>query len=266
MMPGMLHVAEHGRGRPLVFLHGWSCHGGFFAPQAADFGRDHHVLLPDLPGHRHSPCPAADLSIPALADALHGLIESRALRDAVLVGWSMGAFVAFDYIARHGTAALGGLVIADMTARIVNDDDWQLGIRGGFDMNQSMAAVLAMQADWPAYARGFLPRLFARAGGTDPALVAWAGNEIAQNAAAGMAALWASMAERDYRWLMPQLDLPVLLLHGADSQLYDPAVALWLESQIPGARRVAIAGAGHTPHLEQPGACNAALRDFIARP
>src|SRR3546814_4954369 len=79
-----------------------------------------------------------------------------------------------------------------------------------------------MQADWPAYARGFLPRLFARAGGTDPALAAWAGTEIASTAAGAMAALWASMAERDYRWLMPKLDLPVLVLHGEDSQLYDP--------------------------------------------
>src|SRR3546814_8521617 len=88
-----------------------------------------------------------------------------------------------------------------MTPRIVNDGDWRLGIRGGFDTAQSMAAVLAMQADWPAYARGFLPRLFARAGGTDPALAAWDGTEIASTAAGAMAALWALLAERDYRWL-----------------------------------------------------------------
>lgn len=259
-----MHVSETGQGRPLVFLHGWSCHGGFFAPQAAAFGPRHHVLLPDLPGHRRSPRPAAELSIPALADALHAMIAERGLRDVVLIGWSMGALVAFDYIARHGRAALAGLVIEDMTPRIVNEDNWDLGIRGGFDMGQSMATVLAMQADWPAYARGFLPRLFARAGGTDPALCAWAGAEIAQNAAAPMAALWASMADRDYRWLMPRLDLPVLVMHGADSQLYDAAVARWLADTIPGARRHAVAGAGHTPHLEQPGDYNAALAAFIA--
>src|SRR3546814_1205399 len=108
----------------------------------------------------------------------------------------MVALCAFDYIARHGTGSLDGLVIEDMTPRIVNDDDWSLGIRGGFDTAQSMAAVLAMQADWPAYARGFLPRLFARAGGTDPALGTWAGTEIASTAAGAMAALWASKIGR----------------------------------------------------------------------
>jgi pimeloyl-ACP methyl ester carboxylesterase len=260
-----MHVSETGQGRPLIFLHGWSCHGGFFAPQADAFGPRHHVLMPDLPGHRHSPGLAADLSIPALADALHDLIAGRGLRDAVLVGWSMGALVAFDYIARHGTAALGGLVIEDMTPRIVNEEGWGLGIRGGFDTGQSMAAVLAMQADWPSHARGFLPRLFARDGGTDAALLAWAGAEIARNESAAMAALWASMADRDYRWLMPKLNLPVLVLHGTDSQLYDLSVSRWLEAGIPGARRAAIAGAGHTPHLERPTDYNAALDAFIRR-
>src|SRR3546814_2746653 len=85
-----------------------------------------------------------------------------------------------------------------------------------------------MQAYGAANARGFLPRLFARAGGTDPAFAAWAGTAIASTAAGAMAALWASMAERDYRWLLPKLDLPVLVLHGEDSQLYDPAVSRWL--------------------------------------
>src|SRR3546814_11215690 len=102
-----------------------------------------------------------------------------------------------------------------------------------------------MQAYGAANARGFLPGLFARAGCTDPALAAWAGTEIASTAAGAMAALWASMAERDYRWLMPKLDLPVLVLHGEGSQLYDPAVSSWREQMIPGGQRPGLRGAGH---------------------
>src|SRR3546814_10986931 len=101
-----MHVAETGSGRPLIFLHGWSCHGGFFAPQATAFGQDHHVLLPDLPGHRHSPCPTGALSTPALADAMHDLLAGRGLRPATLLGWSLGAFVAFHYIPPHCQGAL----------------------------------------------------------------------------------------------------------------------------------------------------------------
>lgn len=176
----------------------------------------------------------------------------------------MGALVAFDYIARHGEDALGGLAIIDMTPKITNDAGWSLGIRNGFDAGQSMAAVQAMQADWPAYAHAFLPRIFARSGCRDRVLHDWAAEEILNNDAAAMAALWGSMAEADYRWLMPRLALPCLILHGSESQLYAPDVSLWLEDTIPGARRCCIEGAGHAPQLEMPAAFNACLADFLA--
>src|SRR3546814_17812586 len=85
-----MHVAETGHGRPLIFLHGWSCHGGFFAPQATAFGPDHPVLLPDLPGSPHSPCPTGALSIPALADAPHALIVGRGFPSDTLVCLTKG--------------------------------------------------------------------------------------------------------------------------------------------------------------------------------
>jgi pimeloyl-[acyl-carrier protein] methyl ester esterase len=259
-----MYVAEAGQGRPLIFLHGWSSHGGYFAPQVEAFRESHHVLVPDLPGHRRSIAPLTELSIPHLADRLHEAITARGLQHVILVGWSMGAMVAFDYIARHGSAALDGLVIEDMTAKIVNDFEWRLGIRNGFDAAQNAAVLQAMQADWAGYATGSLPRLFARTQRPDQKLYDWIGGEIVNNDGRAMAALWASLAEQDHRTLLPRLRLPVLLLHGSDSQLYDPAVAEWMEAQIPGARRICLERTGHTPHLENPAAYNAALKTFLA--
>lgn len=262
-----MYVAESGPGstpgRSLVFLHGWAAHGGYFTPQLAAFSGRHRVLLPDLPGHRHSPASPADLTIPYLADQLHIMFRTYDLHDAVLIGWSMGAMVAFDYIARYGSAILAGLVIEDMTPRIINDRDWQFGIRNGFDAAQSETAMQMMRADWPSYAQNALPRLFARDSRIDPALMKWLGAEMAGNDGDAMAALWASMAQQDYRWLLPQLELPVLILHGNESQLYEPAVCQWLAANINGARRVCFDGAGHSPHLEMPDAYNRSLSEFL---
>lgn len=259
-----MFVAESGHGRPLILLHGWASHGGFFAPQMATLSDRFHLLCPDLPGHRNSPAPLPTLDIPRLADGLHQLISGRGLTGALLVGWSMGAMVAFDYIARYGQTALSGLVIEDMTARIVNDADWHLGIRNEFQAEHSAMAVQAMKADWAAYARNSLPKLFARSRSSRDSLVQWAEAEMLANDGLAMAALWTSMARQDFRWLLPQLGLPVLLLHGGDSQLYDPAVQRWMAEVIPGARRICIDQAGHTPHLEMPEAFNAALTAFAA--
>lgn len=261
-----MYVVEAGHGQPMILLHGWSSHGGYFAPQLETLCDRFHLLCPDLPGHRNSIAPLTELTIPRLADGLHHLITERGIGNVVLVGWSMGAMVAFDYIARYGSEALAGLVVEDMTVRIINDADWPFGIRNGFDTAQSEAAVQAMRNDWPSYAQGTLPRLFARAVPPDRKLLDWAAGEIAANDGRAMAALWQSMAEQDFRWLLPQLKLPVLLLHGGDSQLYELAVHKWMAQQIPNVQRLCLERAGHAPHLESPVAFNAALTTFAASP
>lgn len=259
-----MFVAESGRGQPLILLHGWASHGGYFAPQMEALGDRFHLLCPDLPGHRNSIAPLSKLDIPHLADSLHGLISGRGITGAVLVGWSMGAMVAFDYIARYGRAALSGLVIEDMTARIINDASWHLGIRNDFQADHSALAIQTMRADWAFYTRSSLPKLFARSRRSDDCLYQWAEREMLANDGLAMAALWVSMAKQDFRWLLPQLDLPVLLLHGGDSQLYEPAVNCWMADVIPGARRLCLDQAGHSPHLEMPAEFNAALTAFAA--
>lgn len=260
----MMHVAETGSGRPLIFLHGWSSHGGYFGPQAAALARDFRLLMPDLPGHRHSPAAPDALSIPSLAAELRNLITTRGLEKPMLIGWSMGAMVALDYIAQFGSEGLYGLVIEDMTVKITNESGWRFGIRNGFDAAQSAAAVAAMREDWAVYSQNAMPRLFARNYTPDIALGEWISGEIARNSGAAMAALWQSMAEQDYRTLLPKLRLPVLILHGGESQLYEPAVSQWMAANIPGARRCCFDNSGHSPHLEVPEAYNRTLVNFIA--
>ncbi len=258
-----MHVFDTGRGRPLIFLHGWSSHGGYFAPQIEALRDDYRLLIPDLPGHRHSWAPPGDLSISYLATALHRLIMAQQLDRPILIGWSMGAMVALDCIARFGSQAIGGLVIEDMTVKITNEPGWRFGIRNGFDEAQSAAAVAAMREDWACYSQNAMPRLFARGRIPDAKLGSWIAAEIARNDGSAMAALWQSMAAQDYRSLLPQLDLPVLVMHGGESQLYEAAVGQWIAANIAGARRCCFDNAGHSPHLEVPGAYNQALGEFI---
>lgn len=250
-----------GHGRPLVLLHGWAAHAGFFAPQAALAWSGFRVLAPDLPGHGgNRAAPARTLG--DLADAVARLLEDQALSDVVLVGWSLGAAVAFDYIGRHGCGRLGGLVVLDMAPRILNDADWSLGIAGAFDARINAAALTAMAADWPAYAARFLPRLFARGRDPDPALAAWARTQLADNDGAVMTGLWRSLSAADHRPVLGRIDVPTLVVNGQQSRIYQPATSDWLADRIPGARRLAIADAGHSPQIEQPFVVNQALAAF----
>lgn len=257
------HVAEAGNGPPLLLLHGWSAHGGFFAPQMelAQLGR--RIIVPDLPGHGRDRRPHTSLSIADLADALENFLTVRDLRDATLVGWSMGATVAFDYIARRGADRIASLVVVDMSARIVNGEHWKLGLASGLDARGAEIAAEAMARDWPRYARRIAPSLFAPGLAPDHELLAFAHASIADNDGDTLASLWRSLARADHRSTLPSIATPCLVIAGEQSRLYRPAVTQWLASRISGSRHVTIPAAGHTPQMEQPVAFNAAIAAFL---
>jgi proline iminopeptidase len=61
-----------------------------------------------------------------------------------------------------------------------------------------------------------------------------------------------------------QLDLPVLILHGADDPRPVWATNSLLEA-LPNARRIVIEHAGHLPWVEQPSAIANEIRSFVPR-
>lgn len=262
-MNEFVHVTKAGEGPPLVLLHGWSAHGGFFSPQKelAQLGR--RVIVPDFPGHGRDRRPHTKLSIADLAGALDNFLTANDLRDVTLLGWSMGATVAFDYIARRGMDRIAALVVVDMSARIVNDEHWKLGLSSGLDALGAEIAADAMARDWPRYARRIAPSLFAPEPVPDDELFAFALANIADNDGDTLASLWRSLADADHRATLPSIAKPCLVIAGERSRLYRPAVTQWLASHIPGSRHVAIPAAGHMPQLEQPAAFNAALVEFL---
>lgn len=257
------HVVEMGEGPPVLFLHGWSARGDFFAPQLALAENGRRIIVPDLPGHGRDRRPGAALTIADLADAVDRYLATHDLTGLTLVGWSMGAMVAFERIARHGTARIARLVIVDMSPRIVNDVGWDLGLSSGLDSEGAEAAADAMARDWPRYARRIVPSLFDPDLAGDDPLRAAADAAIADNDGDTLASLWRSLARADHRAALRAIDVPALVIAGARSQLYRPAVGQWLADHLPDGRSVVIRRAGHTPQLEQPEAFNAAIRDFV---
>lgn len=258
------HLVDRGRGRPIVFLHGWAVNADFFAAQEPLAGDAMRFIACDLPGHGRNQCPGVPLTIADLADALGGLMSALDLRGAVLVGWSMGAVVALDYLARMGTARVAGLVIVDMTAKVAAEAGWSLGLRHHPSADDMLRAAARMEADWPRYIERITPLMFAPGLAPDSALIRRAAKAVAANDGVTMAALWRSLAVVDHRATIAALDLPILAVGGAESQLYDQAVPAWIAAHARRGRALSIAGAGHAPQLEAPEAFNAALRAFAA--
>lgn len=257
-----MHIREAGAGAAIVLLHGWSCHGGFFPGQFEELARDFHLLAPDLPGHGRTGIAGPPLSIEAAADASAQMIEARGLRDVLLVGWSMGAAVAWSILSRHGCARIAGLVTVDMSPRPLNDATWRLGLHDGLDLERSDRAAAAMPGSWPAFTDRVVQSLFADGLSQDPKLAEWARNEIARCDPNSMATMWRSLTAQDFRALQPRIDRPALIAYGGKSALYGPGVFSWTAAQAPRARLARFDHSGHAPHLTEAGAFNAAIKAF----
>lgn len=257
--------ADQGEGRPLLLVHGWGASGRFFHAQQSALENQFRVVTPDLRGHGASPAPDGRPTVEQLAADLRTLADRLELEGAVAVGWSMGAMVLWRALQMGLADRLAGMVVVDMTPRIVNDADWKLGLKGGYDLKAASAARRAMLADWPAFGAAMARSITAEGLEQERCgLIEWTGLAVARNAPEPLSHLWGSLAEQDFRSELDRFELPTLIAHGAKSQLYPIETSLFLQSRLPDARRVAFDRSGHAPHLEEPEAFNHLIAEFAA--
>ena len=112
-----LHLVETGdpRGRPIVFLHGFSQCGLAWSRQLhSDLADDFRLVAMDLRGHGLSEKPREGYDDAQLwADDVAAAIQTLDLERPVLCGWSYGALVILDYLRHHGEDGIGGIVFVD---------------------------------------------------------------------------------------------------------------------------------------------------------
>ena len=260
---GLLKYESEGSGRPIVLLHGWGMRAEYFRQQIAAWSPRFQVVVPDLRGHGRSSHLEDGQGLPTLVDDVAELLVSLDLSGSLLVGWSMGAMVAWGVMQRKEAARVSGLVTIDMVPRLLNDENWKFGLREGKDASVFSTVTARMIADWPGFTRIFVPRIFA--GGHRQECKALADrivNETEKNDPESMARLWLSMAEQDFRSKLAQINTPTLVVHGARSQLYSKDASNWVVSHMPNARLIEFANSGHAPHLEEPDLFNQAIEKF----
>lgn len=257
-----LTYRDAGRGPVLLFVHGWGVNGNFFKAQIDGLSDRFRVIVPDLRGHGDTPA-AEPMTIERLAEDMIELTDALNLERVLGVGWSLGAMVLWSALQGPGRDRFAGMVAIDMAPRIVSDGGWKLGVKSGYDSSVTPLLQQAMLADWPAYGRHLAQALVAEGTQDEKAdLLDWTASEVARNDPAPLARLWGSLSAQDFRDTLGDLDLPVLVAHGAQSQLYGPETAKDLAERLPRARIVAFQASGHAPPLEEPEAFNSAIADF----
>ena len=155
---GLLEYDNEGSGQAIVFLHGWSLGNEAFGPQRRDFARTHRVVSPCLRGHGDSSPFEAGHDIETLASDVSQLLVELDLADAILVGWSMGALVAWQVALGNERSRLAGIVTIDMVPRVLNGNGWSHGLRAGAHLYDADIDLRRMQTNWHEFTQAYVPK------------------------------------------------------------------------------------------------------------
>jgi pimeloyl-ACP methyl ester carboxylesterase len=250
-----IHYRDSGRGsQAVVLLHGFPFNSGLWEPQIRELSRAYRVLAPDLRGFGRTDLSGA-YSIDRLADDVADLTSALGLRRVVLIGLSMGGYVAFAFYRRHAERLIG-LVLSD--TRPDPDSDQTRAERA------RLAALARQQGSTPVV-EALLPNLLSETTKRrSPEVVDALRAMMASSRPEAIAAALMAMAERDdSRPLLSSMRLPVLVTGGEEDTLTPPEQVEAWATGIPSARLAFIQGAGHVANLERPDDFNALVVDFL---
>lgn len=244
---------------PIVLIHCFTCAIDWWDATMPLLARDHRVVALDLLGHGGSEKPGSGYSIPNQADLVAAALERLGVRQAEVVGHSLGGTVAVALAQRH-PRAVERVVIVDTAP---DHSRSSLGFLAGL----AFAPVIG-EAAWsikPDFAvRDGLEVAFAPGFDVPDAFVDDVNGMTftAYDESPSQSEDFVNEEPLDRR--MQETGLPLMVIMGAEEQIIeDPAAALAeYKRTVPAVETHLIEGSGHSPNVEKPALTAALIRAF----
>ncbi|MCA3387286.1 MAG: alpha/beta fold hydrolase [Roseomonas sp.] len=253
---GELAVREAGQGNvPLLLWHGLYAEASMFDPLVKHLAPDYRLLLISAPGHGESGPPALPLSSAMSGAAVLAVLDAFGLESAAVVGCSWGgiaglqaafqaphrisAVAAFNTPFGPGTNDFGTRSIVWLTGALGNTAFFGRRVASGFFSRRTRAQNPAVIEQFVAAFPGRAPRAL-------------------------QAAARAVLIERESMLpLLPKLEVPVLVVSGAEDTRYPPAETQEIARRIPRARFFTVEDSAHLTPLEQPEITARLVRELV---
>jgi len=256
-----LNYQVAGKGKPLLFLHGWAMCARVWKYQVDSLADHYQVICPDLPGHGASECPSGACDFASLTRDITRFIEGLGLHRVTIIGWSIGASVAILLAASH-RLPVDSLVLVDGTPSFMTRDGFPHGLSAA-----SLRRMLKLaDSDFGRALREFYGLLFSEeeqalsSGGEIRDLLTDEQYLPRRDAARS---LLASLAREDLRENLGSINIPSLLMHGDQDTICPPGASAYMQERLEGAEMITFPGAGHAPFLTRADSFNRTLAGFL---
>lgn len=255
MVAPALNYVEQGGGTPVVLLHGFPFDHRIWEEQLNEVSKVARVLAPDLPGFgRSATLGDTEPTMDDYAEQVFLWANELGLGKFALVGHSMGGYIAFAFV-RHHADMLSGLGL--------------ICTRPGPDSEQARRnRYTQIEETWQrgpqVVTDAMLPKLFSQeTKDKKPLLIDRTRSIMLAQETAGIVSALRAMAERpDSTSILGGIQVPTLVVSGADDVIIPQQDVDLMAAQIPGARQERIQGAAHMPMMERPDKLNDMLCDL----
>ncbi len=258
-----LHITDAGEGRPIILIPGWPLSDEMYEYQYNDLiNKNFRVIGITLRGFGKSDKPFGEYNYDVHAADIKKVLRKLDVKDAVLVGFSMGGAIAIRYLSKFKGAHVSKLVLAGAAAPI-----WTQ--REDFPYNLPKSAVDNLIAlnfeDRPKLLSDFAKIFSATATSLNKGIGNWL-NGIGLSASSyATAQCLIALRDTDLRKEMMKITVPTLIMHGKKDKICSFDLAEQMNTGIANSHLVTFENSGHSLFLEETQKFNAELIQFAKK-
>ena len=242
-------------GLPIVFIHGFPFSKEVWKPQVEALKKDCFLVTYDVRGHGASDVGDGQYTMEMFVDDLVGLLDHLKLSSCVVVGLSMGGYIALRAIERN-PERIRALVLCDTRS----DPDGNEG-----KIKRANQVKTVKTDGMKSFAETFLKAVFYhKTFDRHPQIVEMIRERIEKTSPFAIAGTLLALAARtDTTPALYNIKVPTLILVGQHDALTPPSASHAMKEKIPKAELHVIRDAAHLANLENPEEFNAYLVKFL---
>ncbi|MCK9219222.1 MAG: alpha/beta hydrolase [Bacteroidales bacterium] len=251
-----IFYSEAGKGKPIVFLHGFTETSKIWKSFSADLAEEYRVICIDLPGHGKSETVASIHTMELLAEVVYTVLKKLKIGKCLMVGHSMGGYTTLAFAAKYPEKLKGFCLFHSHCFPDTPDQ-----------MENRNRTIHVVDQDKFSFIAQFIPALF------PPEVHKKFAKEIEkliQQAAkmpkeAVIAALEGMKSRKDQSEVLKTTDLPILFILGL-KDAKAPVDKLWEMVSLPHQSEILLLhDCGHMGYIEYPEETMAAIQGFAKK-
>ncbi len=258
-----LHITDAGEGKPIVLLHGWPLSDEMFEYQYNDLIiNNFRVIGITLRGFGKSDKPYGAYDYNVHVADINKVLRKLEIKDAVMLGFSMGGAIAVRYVSEFDGAHVSKLVLAGAAAPIwTQRDDFQYNLP-----KKAVDELIKLNyQDRPKLLSDFAKIFSATETSLNEGIGNWL-NGIGLSASSyATAQCLIALRDTDLRSDLTKIAVPTLIMHGKKDKICSFDLAEQMKAGIAHSRLVAFENSGHSLFLEETHKFNTELIKFAGK-